>query len=248
MRIGADDLRAIERLHVRAWPALETADVQGWLWRRSGGGSNRANSVSTVRFAGADVDAALDAVEALYRAHNAPARISVYDLSEPAGLTERLSARGYRNDETTLTMMKPVEARGMPADVDVSDRPGDDWREVYLAAITENRRVINAQILKSIPRPCAFFACLRDGRVISTGLGVAAGGCAAIECMATRAAARRQGGAQAILGAIEAWAARQNVHTLALQAVAANAPAIALYRGGGFEAVATNRFWVKDWT
>ncbi|MGN6570889.1 MAG: GNAT family N-acetyltransferase [Pseudolabrys sp.] len=240
-------LRAIERLHVRAWPALETAEIDGWLWRRSGGGSNRANSVSTVRFTGGDADTALDAIEARYRANKAPARVCVYDLSEPADLTERLERRGYRNDETTVTMMKPVARRAAPRDVAVSDQPDEAWRAVYLGAITENRRVINAEILKSIPRPRAFFACMRDG-VISTGLGVADEGFAAVECMATRADARRQGGAQAILAAIEGWASGHGVHTLALQAVAANTPAIALYRGFGFEQVATNRFWVKDWT
>ena len=244
----ADDLRAIERLHVRAWPALETAEIEGWLWRRSGGGSNRANSVSTVRFTDADPDAALDAIEARYRARNAAARVCVYDLSEPADLNERLAARGYINNETTVTMVKPVAHRAVPADVAISDRPGADWLAVYLGAITEDRRAINAEILKSIPSPCAFFTCMRDGRAVSTGLGVADGGIAAIECMATRDDARRQGGAQAVLAAIERWAAGQNVHTLALQAVALNAAALALYRGFGFEAVATNRFWVKDWT
>jgi ribosomal protein S18 acetylase RimI-like enzyme len=246
--LSPSSLRAIERLHVRAWPALATADVDGWLWRRSGGGSNRANSVSTVRFTGNDAEGALDAIEARYRSCNAPARVCVYDLSEPADLTERLKTRGYTNNETTLTMAKPLVRRAGRDDVTISERPGADWLAVYLGAITENRRVINAEILKSIPQPCAFFACRRDGRVISTGLGVADGDYAAIECMATCADARRQGGAQAVLAGIEHWACGQRVHTLALEAVAANTPAIDLYRGFGFEAVATNRFWVKDWT
>src|SRR5690242_12530641 len=120
MRLGADELRAIERLHVRAWPALETANIDGWLWRRSGGGSNRANSVSTVRFTGIDVEAAIAAIEARYRANNAPARVCVYDLSEPAGLTERLKARGYDNNETTLTMAKPLVRCAARDDVAVS--------------------------------------------------------------------------------------------------------------------------------
>jgi GNAT superfamily N-acetyltransferase len=246
LRISDADLRAIERLHMRAWPALETADVHGWLWRRSGGGSNRANSVSTVRFHGDDPEAALDDIEARYREQKAAARVSIYDLTEPADLTPRLRARGYRNDETTLTMAKPVQSRDAPVHVDVSEHPSDEWWEVYLGAITENRRAVNARILESIPRPCAWFACRRDGRVISTGLGVADAAFAAIECMATRADARRQGGALAVLAAIEVWAASQRVRTLALQAVAANAAAIALYRGYDFEPVAMNRFWVKD--
>src|SRR3569623_760018 len=143
-----DDLRAIERLHVRAWPALETANIDGWLWRRSGGGSNRANSVATVRFT------------------------------------------GYVNNETTVAMRKPLAARAAPAGVDASAEPSDDWRAVYLGAITENRRVINTEILKSIPAPRAFLASRRNGRVISPGLGVAAGGFGAVECMATHADVR----------------------------------------------------------
>jgi GNAT superfamily N-acetyltransferase len=246
MRATAEDVRSIERLHVRAWPALEIADIDGWLWRRSGGGSNRANSVSTVRFHGCDPEAALDAVEARYRSRGAASRVFTYDLTEPADLPERLQARGYHNDETTLTMVKPIARREVPADVAVGERPHDDWREVYLGAITENRRAVNTRILASIPQPCAFFACRRHGRVISTGLCVADGGFAVVECMATRAEARRQGGAQAVLAAIEAWAASQGARTLALQAVAANAAAIALYSGVGFASVATNRFWVKD--
>ena len=241
-----DDIRAIERLHVRAWPALETADVKGWLWRRSGGGSNRANSVSTVRFDGHDPEAALDAIEARYRERNAAARVSTYDLTEPTDLPARLQARGYRNDETTLTMMTAIRQHDAAGDVDMSDHPDDAWHAVYLGAITESRRAVNARILTSIPQPCAWFARRRDGRVVSTGLGVADGAFAAVECMATHAEARRQGGARAVLAAIEAWAASLGVRTLALQCVAANAAVVSLYRGFGFEPVATNRFWVKD--
>src|SRR3569832_2454002 len=100
----ADDLRAIERLHVRAWPALETAEIDGWLWRRSGGGSNRATSVSTVRFTDADPDAALDAIAARYRARNAAAHDNNNNQNKPTNLNERLAARGYINNETTVTM------------------------------------------------------------------------------------------------------------------------------------------------
>ena len=63
--------------------------------------------------------------------------------------------------------------------------------------------------------------------------------------MATRAEARRQGGADAVLRSLEAWAADQGVKTLALQVVADNAAAVPLYTRLGFAPVATNRFWQK---
>ena len=86
MHIHNETLRRLERLHVRAWPAAETASIDGWLWRWSGGGSQRANSVSTIDFNGNDMAAALDHAEARYRAKAAPAQVHTYDLSRASGL------------------------------------------------------------------------------------------------------------------------------------------------------------------
>jgi GNAT superfamily N-acetyltransferase len=82
--------------------------------------------------------------------------------------------------------------------------------------------------------------------VISTALCTADGEFGVVECMATRADARRQGGAATVLNALEAWASAHDVKHLALQVVATNEPAIALYTRCGFVPVATNRFWVND--
>jgi len=246
MAVTVEDLRAMERLHVRAWPAFETVTIDGWLWRYSGGGSQRANSVSTVDFTGPDVSAALDEVEARYRAKGAPARVHTYDASAPKNVAALLVARGYGSSETTFTMTKPVGRAIRPPDVEIFDNATAAWRDVYHGAITENRRAVSSRILETVPPPRAFFACRRGGAVISTGLCVADGACAVIECMATREDARRNGGAQAVLRALEWWAGEQGVRTLGLQVVSTNAPAVALYRGLGFAAVATNRFWVHD--
>jgi GNAT superfamily N-acetyltransferase len=245
MQISADDIRRIERLHVRAWPAFETANIQGWLWRYSGGGSQRANSVSTVDFTGDDPAAAVDEVEARYHARNVPVRFHTYDLSAPSRIGELLQSRGYGAGETTVTMAKTVGTAERPADVEIAVRPDAAWLEVYLGAITESRRSVNARILDSVPEPYGFFSCRRGGQSISSGLCVADGEFAVVECMATRAEVRRQGGAEAILRGMEAWAAAHGVKTLALQAVAVNTPAISLYSRFGFAAVATNRFWQK---
>ncbi len=245
MPISADDIRRIERLHVRAWPAFETADIHGWLWRYSGGASQRANSVSTVDFTGNDPAAALDEAEARYRARDAIVRFHTYDLSTPAGITDLLQQRGYRAGETTLTMVKAIGASEPPHDVEVAATPNAEWQEVYLGAISESRRSVNAKILDAVPQPRGFFSCRRAGQVISSGLCVADGDFAVIECMATRAEARRQGGADAVLRSLEAWAAERGVKTLALQVVAVNTGAVALYERLGFAPVATNRFWEK---
>jgi GNAT superfamily N-acetyltransferase len=277
MRTSNETLRRLERLHVRAWPASETARIDGWLWRWSGGGSQRANSVSTIDFIGNDMAAALDRAEACYRAKKSPSQVHTFDLGRPAALPALLAGRGYGAGETTLTMLATVssplarsplarsplaqspaapsplaspDGPGAPPfepafDVAVAGDPAPEWLDVYMEAITESRRAVNRLILRRIPDPRAFFSIRRGGRVISTALGVAHGGHAVAECVATRPDARGQRGAEAAMRALMAWAASLGAHTVGLQVVERNAPAIALYRRLGFQTVCTNRFWVK---
>ena len=235
----------MERAHVKAWPAFETADIEGWLWRYSGGGSQRANSVSTVQFHGTAPERAVEAAELRYRAKGVPARFHTFPGGAPVGLHRLLAARGYQHAEATVTMCRNVTADACPSDVTQSDVPDDAWRDVYLDAITPSRRAVNTRILENIPQPRRFFVCRRAGQVISTALSVVDGSCAVVECVATRPAARGQRGAEAVLRAIAGWAAGEGARVLALQVVATNEPALKLYRRLGYEPACVNEFWIQ---
>jgi ribosomal protein S18 acetylase RimI-like enzyme len=245
MQISREDRVRMERAHVLAWPALRTARIDGWLWRSSGGGSQRANSVSTIDFTGTDPEAAIDAVEARYGAADMPARFQTFDETSPSILADLLRARLYRQGDPTTTMFKPVEAGAAAADVEWRDHAWPEWLEVYTGEITEDRRMVNCLILERVPAPRAFFGCRRDGRIVATALCVVGHGCGVIECVATRADCRRQGAAQAVLQALEAWARTQAADLLGLQVVGTNTPAVTLYERLGFAGGATNRFWAK---
>ena len=245
MEISREDRVRMERAHVRAWPALHTADIDGWLWRSSGGGSQRANSVSTIDFHGNDAAAAIAAVEARYHALGAPARFQTFDETSPAGLGDLLHDRGYRQSDPTTTMFKRIEPSPAPAEVEVRDAVSPEWLQVYLGEITENRRAVNTRILEQIPAPRAFFGYRREGEIIATALCAIGFGCAVIECVATRADLRRTGAARGVLAALQSWAAAQGADWIGLQVVSQNVPAVALYESMGFVAGATNTFWVR---
>lgn len=239
-----ETIRRLERLHVRAWPATETTRIDGWLWRASGGGSQRANSVSTIDFTGRDDAAAVDRVEAAYRAKGQPARFHTFALTEPHGLPAMLEARGYRAGETTITMAAIAQpATVPPPEVEFAAEPSAEWLSVYLGAITESRRAVNREILRRVPGPRAFISVRRDRRVISSALCVVDGGMAVAECVATFQEARGGRGAEAAMRGLMAWAASLGAHVVGLQVVATNTSAITLYRRLGFVDVCENRFW-----
>jgi GNAT superfamily N-acetyltransferase len=236
MNIRRAQLLAIEEAAVRSWPALQRVPISGWLWRCTSGGSVRANTVATLSFSGADVEAAIDEAERLYGAAGAPSRFTISAVSAPSDLDQRLEMRGYRRGDDHVTMTRTVSVRAEPTDAAaLGAEPTPEWMAVYLSGLTEDRRGVAPRILAGLPRHRMYFGCAREGRLASSGLSIADGQFASVQCMATAQGAQRQGAARAILAAIEAWATSQGCATLYLQTGADNAAAVSLYESCGFE-------------
>ncbi len=249
MSFSRDILLAIERAAVAAWPAAETADIDGWLWRYSGGGSQRANSVATLAFRGADPELAIDVVETRYRTRGATAMFQICDVTAPGDLDERLQRRGYRLQEPCTCLAKaitPAAAGAEDAGVGIADRPDEDWLAVYLGGISDSRRAFAPSILGRVPQPRAFLLAREAGAPVATALGVVADGVVIAECVMTLAGRRRTGAATRVMRALEAWGTRRGATVAALQAVAANAPAHGLYAKLGYARVGGYHYRVLD--
>jgi N-acetylglutamate synthase len=239
---------AIEHAAVRAWPAQETADINGWLWRYSGGASQRANSVSTLGFTGTDAGPAIERVEQRYRARDSALRFQFGDGSTPVELDQKLLGRGYKCVETVTTLARRLDGGTVaaPDDVEVTSRATDDWLAVYLSGISDDRRSAAPGILARVPGLRGFVLVRRDGQPIATALGVITDDIVIVECVMTNLAARRTGAGAAVMRGLEAWAASHGARTSALQAVATNVPAQALYLGLGYAEIGRQHYFVLD--
>lgn len=234
-------LQEIERAAARGWPALETADIDGWLARASSGGSVRANSVSALDYTGRDLDASIAEVIAFYRSRGARPRFTINGVSRPDGLDAGLAARGWARAGDHLTIAKDVTAIGddegrAPRGLSVvrHEQETAEWFAVYLEGLTGDRRAIAPRLVEAVPAPRCFFSAVREGRVIASGLSVLDGGVASVQCMATLPEARRTGAARAVLQSIEGYAREGGARRLYLQADAENVAAIMLYESVGF--------------
>lgn len=243
-----DDLRSVEAAIAAAWPADETRAIGGWLWRASGGGYGRANSVATLGCPG-DVEAAIDEVEALYQARSAPVLIQVTDASEPADLSQRLASRGYRVGDENATMVldlggavpRPV-VENSAFEIETTAEATADWIETYATVLDTSRRASAPRILARVPRPCHMIGVRRDGRHIATVLLIVSGPIAVVECVATRSEARRSGAGRVGMEVAIETARRAGARRVALSMVANNGPARRLYEALGFVEVGRNRY------
>jgi ribosomal protein S18 acetylase RimI-like enzyme len=246
LRLSRDELVHIERAAVRAWPALETINIDGWLWRYTGGGSQRANSVSTLIFCGRDTDAAITDSELRYRSRSAPTLFQICEINQPVDVDSRLAQRGYRVGETCTTLAKTVDSAAMLGNVEVSEYPTSTWLTVYLAGISADRRQIAPRILERVPRPRAFVLLRDGGQPTSTALGVACDGVIIAECISTLPDRRRAGHGKQVMQALEAWGVTQDATFIALQAVATNVLALGLYARLGYQRVSCYHYRVLE--
>src|SRR5688572_20727460 len=108
-----DEVRRLEHLAFRGWPALDTRDIGGWRLRRSGGYTKRSNSINAI---GPEFSTNIEALEAPYRERGQSPVWRLTPLA-PLEMEARLAERGYRAIERSLLQVCPLHDR-FEADAD----------------------------------------------------------------------------------------------------------------------------------
>ncbi|HYD45625.1 MAG TPA: GNAT family N-acetyltransferase [Phenylobacterium sp.] len=239
------DIVALERIAARAWPAAEEARHGGWLLRAASGHTGRANSCWALEPPDRPVDEAIAAVEAWYAARGLTPMFRTSDgATAPVDLADLLAAREYAPEMETVTMLGPLSPR--PDDgVSLSGAADEGFRQVLFGV--HHRGDGDAQerleVLSRIPSPVAFARLEAEGRPAAVGVCAVEGDWAGLSAMRTLEAARRQGLARRVVGALHAFAAGAGARRAYLQVEAENHSAIALYRSLGFEPAFNYRHW-----
>ncbi|MDN3238877.1 GNAT family N-acetyltransferase [Glycomyces tritici] len=222
------EILELERLLAATWPALETAELGGWLLRYAAGFSRRANSVLALTAPPGGTDAALAAVGAWYEARGARPLVAL-----PGGvakrLDEELAARGWEAEGRTAVMTKRLEGTAYDGETVVVDAPG----AALLEQVGREAPETAARVFGSGPGR-GYAEVWRGGELAARGRGAVAGDLVAITNIGTLPAFRRQGLGTEILRALEAWGYEHGARRAALQVEADNEAAIAMYERLGY--------------
>lgn len=228
-----DDVRRLEELAFRGWPALESRTIGGWRLRFSGGYTKRANSINALR---PEIPADLEAFEALYRERGLMPAWRLSPLA-PASTARELASRGYRTIERSLLQVCHLHERfeADPAVV-IHPRPTPAWVEAFAthSPVRPEHRDVMLRMLLSIAPEAGFAFVERGGRPMAMAIGAIEGDHMGLFDVLVMPEARRQGLARRVTESLYAWAWALGARYAYLQVVATNAAAMPLYEAQGF--------------
>lgn len=224
------------------WPALEEVLVDGWVARFSHGVTRRANSVMPLA-APAELDGALNRVEALYAERELPAVFQIGPGAQPGGLDQVLADRGYEFGSPTSLQTATI-GEVSPADgVAIGESPDDDWLDLWWTVDGRGDADALALAVKILTGGPALYASMRDERgVVAIGRMALVGEWGGVYCMAVRADARGQGLGAAVLAGLHAAGRARGVTRAWLHVRTENTVARRLYQRAGYTEAATYHY------
>src|SRR5215212_9920947 len=233
------DIRALERRALRAWPALETTTVAGWVQRFSGGYTKRANSINALESESRFTLELKDRLEAAYRERDLPPIWRLTPLA-PAGTDSLLAQAGYRRIDESLVQRASLDSRFAPdTEIEIAAVPSAEWLAGFatLSPVAPRHRETMARMLRSIASPVGFARVEDNGQPIAFALGVVDGDHVGLFDVLVAPQARRRGLARRLTQSVGAWGRSHGARFAYLQVVATNTAALSLYAETGFETV-----------
>ena len=230
------EIRRLEALAWRAWPALETLDSAGWRLRFSGGYTKRANSINALGETSDFSEETAASLEAPYRKRGLGIVWRLTPLA-PSTVDTILSGRGYRAIERSL-LQRCALPPGLAADrqVQILAHPSPAWIEAFsqYSPVRSEHRPVMQRMLSAIAAPVGFAFVVEDGQPMAMAIGAVEGDHLGLFDVLVMPHARRRGLARRVTESLYAWAWQHGARFAWLQVVATNDAALPLYAAQGF--------------
>jgi N-acetylglutamate synthase len=241
MRNDPAEMRTLERVAMRAWPAAEERWLGRWLLRFNNGYTKRANSAYVMGIeSNLDLDERIEAAAALMRDQDLPLIVRECSLATDPRIGQEMQRRGFTRIDETIVMTAELESSEAPAADQVAL---DAWLQLYLRLEggTKGDQALHRQILSRIVPRTRFGVLHAGGDTVSIGLAVADEEWVGLFDIATDPKRLRQGHSRMLVERLLSWGWQQDARRSYLQVMTRNAPALALYHQLGY--VEAYRYW-----
>jgi ribosomal protein S18 acetylase RimI-like enzyme len=240
-------IRAFEEISNNAWPALQTVQYDGWILRFANGVTRRSNSVSLLYPSTLDPEEKIGFCEQRYRERNINPCFKITEIADPAGMDDRLAARGYLHD--SVISFQALDISRWPSEplheVHIETELNPHWIGDFIRmnGFDPKRKPTYIAIMEQLRAPKCLISLTRDHRTIGVGLGVADGSHIGLFDIVVDPAYRQTGVGYLVVENILRWGRKKGAATAYLQVLADNTPAIRLYEKMGFTEI--YRYWYR---
>jgi N-acetylglutamate synthase len=242
------EVRRLEELAFRGWPALESRDLAGWRQRFSYGYTKRANSINPLW---PDAQCSSEVIAALEEPYLGLGQRPTWRLTPlaPPAVAPLLAARGYQTIERSLLQVCPLhEGFAADAEVRIFPRPTPAWIEAFCtySPVPPRYRETMQRMLAAIAAPAGFAFVEEAGQPMAMAIGAVEGDHMGLFDVLVMPQARRRGLARRVTESLYAWAWGHGARFAYLQVVATNAAAMPLYATQGFRTVYAYEYFVPS--
>jgi GNAT superfamily N-acetyltransferase len=242
--------RRIEEAGLNAWPALQQMLYDGWVLRFSKGYTKRANSANALYPSAIDTQEKVAFCEAQYKARRLTPIFRITPFA-PTDLDGILEARGYDLIDTTLVLVRDVDAISKSREPhavsseQVRQESLDDWLPIFcrLKSSSLEAHRTHREILETILGRCFYATLTVSGEAVSCGLGVLEDEFFGFFDVVTAPEHRNKGHGAALLSSMLDRAQENGARHAYLGVVEVNSPARRLYDKLGFQEV--YRYWYR---
>lgn len=238
--------RRVEDASLRAWPALETEDLDGWELRASSGFTKRANSVQPFNSLTCRISEKVSYCETWYADRGLSAIFRLTPFSEPE-LDWLLAERAYQRVEPTDVLVTGLPiSEGLSSSAEFVQLELEEWLQTY--GMLRHNGEVDLSCLRAIIGACGQRRSLgalavRSHGNVACGLGVIDKDLVGLFDLVTAQSYRRRGYGAALLDALLDWGSGHGARWAYLQVARSNVPAKALYEKRGFETAYT--YWYR---
>ena len=228
-----------EEASLRAWPAREREQLDGWELRASSGFTKRANSVQPFGPSTRPVSEIVSDCEKWYAARGLPTIFRLTPFADPS-LDAFLAERAYQLVEPTDVLVTRLPISERPSSgLELMELELGEWLQVY--GTLSDKDEASLFCLRAILEACGQrrrFGALAAGSQedsVACGLAVVDGDLVGLFDLVTAEPYRRRGHGAALVAGLLEWGLAQGTQWAYLQVVRTKHPAKALYEKLGFE-------------
>ena len=240
------EIRDIELMLMRTWPALDEKIYDGWILRFSGGYTKRSNCINPLYESYFELEEKYEYCKKIYEEKKLPIVYKIIDTEVSIVVDEFLKNKGLeKRDMVTVKEIELTNVNYNLKNINVSWGFNKEWYDFYVKENKLNKQEENIfkELLQKNDKNNMYVYKLEENEIIAVAMGVVEKNKIGIFNVYVKDTYRKKGYATEILEGLLVEARKINVEKAYLQVMETNEKAIKLYKKMGF--VPKYRTWYR---